>query len=61
MKEERERETNPGKTVAAAISVSVKTVGCGTFVACILAAEGNLHYKVGLSITIIVSPRPGNN
>lgn len=60
-KEERERETNPGKTVAAMISISVKTAGCGTFLAVILAAEGNLHYKVGLSITTIVSRRPGNN
>lgn len=59
--EERERETNPWKTVASAISISVKTAGCGTFLACILAAEGNLHYKVGLSVTTIVRPRPGNN
>lgn len=61
MKEERERETNPEKTVAEAISISVKTAGCGTFLACVLAAEGNLHDKVGLSITTIVKPRPGNN
>lgn len=60
-REERERESNPGKTVAEAISISVKTAGCGTFWACVLAAEGNSHYKVGLSISTIVNPGPGNN
>ncbi len=38
------------KTVAAGISISVKTAGCVTLAEYALAAEVNLHYKVDLSV-----------
>lgn len=58
MKKEKAREEkkkNPMKTVAAGISISVKTAGCVTLAEYVLAAEVSLHYKVDLSVTPLSS------